>query len=88
MKVLKEFEKCIKVSLDGGDMEEGLKALNQHFFNDDVCNHWVDGNLVAKYPEIEAENPSLKDAYYTIRRGSYIIVTIQLMEDGSIRQKP
>lgn len=84
---LHEFEIEVDVTLDPKDLDIARTALNLHFFNDTVCNHWVDGKLVAKYPEIEKANPLINDAYHNVNRGSRVTVIIELMSDGTFRQR-
>lgn len=87
MKVLKEF----KVKLDGylnrDELTEAQHAINLHYTGDTNANHWVDGKLVAKYPEIEKARPEFVEAHYNVNRGFCAKVTIQLMEDGTFRTK-
>lgn len=84
---LHEFEIDLGVYLEPKDLDTARAELNLHFFNDTVCNHWVDGKLVAKYPEIEKSNPLINDAHYNVNRGCRVTVIIELMSDGTFRQQ-
>jgi hypothetical protein len=88
-KVIYTFESTLKYDPGERDSQLMMTALNFHFFNDGHCNHYIDGKYVAKYPEIEASNPLIKEAYYSVRCGQYVKVFIDLHEDGSksIRMK-
>jgi hypothetical protein len=83
---LYEFEIEVDVILDIEEQKIARTELNLHFFNDTVCNHWVGGNLVAKYPEIEKANPQIFDAFSNVVRSNRAIVIMQLMSDGTLRQ--
>jgi hypothetical protein len=83
---LHEFEIELNVSLDPDDLCLARKELNLHFFNDVVCNHVVNGQMVSKYPEIEKSNPQIHDAFYNVVRSYPVTVIMQLMSDGTLKQ--
>ena len=87
MKAIHTFEVEFKVDLSPKERDEARVELNLHFFNDTVCNHIVDGIMVAKYPEIEAANPNINEAYYNVVRGKWVTVYMDLMEDGTLKQQ-
>ena len=86
MKVLKEFKVSSDFQLDYDQLKEAKGIINLHYLGDTVCNHVVDGKMVAKYPEKETKE--LEDAHCNLYRSHEIEVTVQLMEDGTIRLKP
>lgn len=72
---------------DSVNLDKCMKQLNLHYFNDENCNHHVDGKYVAKYPEIEKQHPEIKDAHYEIRRGVRYKIKVDLYSDGSYKIK-
>jgi hypothetical protein len=86
--VLHEFEIPITIHLEGPRRDEALKLLNLHYVQDEQCNEYKDGKLIAKYPEFEKEHPEFKESHYSVFR-SYAgqTITIELLSDGSLRLK-
>lgn len=83
---LHEFEIELNVSLNHDDLALARRELNLNFFNDTICNHVVNGQMVAKYPEIEKDNPQISDAFYNVVRSYPVTVIVQLMSDGTLKQ--
>jgi hypothetical protein len=87
MKALTEFKIKFRGYLTRDELTEAQHLINKHYTGDEQANHWVDGNLVSKYPEIEKAKPEYPEAHYNVARGYCGFATIQLMEDGTFRQK-
>lgn len=80
-KLLGTFEQKISFSLSPEVLEESLKLLNLHNFNDKECNHYINGKLVAKYPSLETKE--VKEAYWRVNAGTVFTVAVELYSDGS-----
>lgn len=75
----------IPLRLPNDKVEDAVKMINLHYFNDEQCNHMVKGEMVSKYPKIEAEHPEFLDAHCNIRRSQWKQIKIEIWSDGSLR---
>ena len=87
-KILRTFTHLVDVDLDNIEIEELIKTLNLHYVNDEHCNHIVNGQMVAKYPEIEKSCPEFVESHYNVRRGFRVKLSLDLLSDGRVVLSP
>jgi hypothetical protein len=83
MKVLHTFKKRVEIYLNHVENSIAMEKLNLHHFNDKECNKFVDGIVVAKYPE--KETPEIMDSYRNAHRSYEVLIEVNLMEDGTLQ---
>jgi hypothetical protein len=86
--ILHTFKMPVDIRLERHQRDEALKLLNLHYVQDEQCNEYKDGKLIAKYPEFEKEHPEFKESHYSVCR-SYAgqTIDVHLLSDGSLRLK-
>lgn len=85
MKVLKEFKCKLQKVFNPFEVDGFQRLINKHYLGDENCNKYLNGELVAKYPEKETED--YKNANFNCCKGFSQEVTLQLLENGSFRIK-
>lgn len=86
MKILATFQIPVTISLSWPQREIAIRELNLHFLNDPVCNILdpITNKLVAKYPEIEKNNPHFVQSHRNCAMSQEITLTVNLLENGRI----
>lgn len=86
--VLQTFKMPITLHLEGRQREEAMRLLNLHYVQDEQCNEYKDGKLVAKYPEFEKQHPEFKEAHYSVcRHYAGQTIDVELLSNGKLRIK-
>lgn len=69
-----------KIRLSRSREMQLLKFLNLHYLGDEDANHYVDGNLVAKYPEKETQE--FKEAVHRVGMGHTVNLSVEFDVNG------
>lgn len=85
--VLHTFKMPITIRLEGLQRDEALKYLNLHYVQDEQCNEYKDGKVVAKYPDIEEQHPEFVESHYNVFHSYQATVDVELWSDGKLRLK-
>lgn len=90
MTILKTYKvRVSEIYLSDDQRRNAQKMINQYWYGEEDCNVWDEdkNTYVAKYPDIEDSNPTIKEAHHKINCSFGAIIEVDLLADGRLIPK-